>query len=64
MLKNLTYFIIVILSFNSWSQEIETAKIDKLLTQYYNLGLNLNTSGWGVSFDYGFQKTFKYKRNS
>jgi hypothetical protein len=50
-----------LVSFNSISQEIESGGIDKLLTRDFILGVNLNTSGWGLVFDFGRQKTFKYK---
>ena len=51
----------MLVSFDSISQEIESGVIDKVLTRDFIIGVNLNTSGWGLVFDYGKQKTFKYK---
>jgi hypothetical protein len=48
-------------SFNSISQEIESGTIDRVLTQEYLIGVNINTRGWGLVFDFGKQKNVKYK---
>ena len=51
----------LLVSFNSISQEIESGVIGKLMTRDFTVGVNLNTSGWGLVLNYSTQKTFKYK---
>ncbi|MGV6860228.1 MAG: hypothetical protein ACWA41_00560 [Putridiphycobacter sp.] len=52
---------VVLSVFWSNAQELDDGKINTLLTRSYTVGLNLNTSGWGVAFDYTKQKNYKYK---
>ncbi len=63
MNKYLYSFILLILTKGVVSQEIDPGQIDALLTKDFSVGLNLNTSGWGMAFDYNTQKTYKYKKS-
>ncbi len=60
----LLYFILFT-SLNQFlfSQEIEDANIEKLLTREFLVGINLNTSGWGIFGEFNQQKTYKYKKS-
>ncbi len=63
MNKYLYSFILLILTKVVSGQEIDPGQIDALLTKDFTVGLHLNTSGWGVAFDYNYQKTYKYKKS-
>ena len=52
----------LLLTFHCFSQEIESGNAKALLTKDFQVGLNLNTLGWGVVFDMAKQKNVKYKR--
>ena len=62
MIKKIGYIILVLLTFQSYSQEVEDGNAKILLTKDFQFGLNFNTIGWGLAFDMAKQKNVKYKR--
>ncbi|MEX1001977.1 MAG: hypothetical protein WDZ35_07670 [Crocinitomicaceae bacterium] len=62
MYKRYLLLIAIFLSFTSFSQEVENGESKVLLRNDYSVGLNFNTRGWGLAFDYGWQKNYKYKQ--
>ena len=61
MIKVYTYICLVLFPLFSISQEIDKGGVDVLLPRSYQFGLNFNTIGWGVTFDYAKQKNVNYK---
>jgi hypothetical protein len=49
-------------SIPGFSQEVENGESNVLMRRDYSVGLNFNTRGWGLAFDYGWQKNYKYKQ--
>ena len=62
MTKIITFILLSLLTFQSYSQEVEKGNAKVLLTKDFQFGLNFNTIGWGVTFDMAKQKNVKYKR--
>ena len=50
------------MSLNAYGQEVENGESKVLMRRDYSIGLNFNTRGWGLAFDYGWQKNYKYKQ--
>ena len=50
------------LTFSGYAQEVENGESNVLMRRDYSIGLNFNTRGWGLSFDYAWQKNYKYKQ--
>jgi hypothetical protein len=49
-------------SIPGFSQEVENGESNVLMRRDYSVGLNFNTRGWGLAFDYGWQKNYMYKQ--
>lgn len=62
MYKRCLYLILLFLPTLGFSQEVENGESKTLMRRDYSVGLNFNTAGWGFSFDYGWQKNYKYKQ--
>lgn len=62
MYKRALVIYTLLLNFCLFGQEVENGESKTLMTRDYSIGLNFNTRGWGFSFDYGWQKTYKYKQ--
>ena len=56
------YIIFLSFSLSAWSQEAATQEVTAVNYKDFSVGLNFNTSGWGIAFDFGIQKTYKYKQ--
>ena len=65
MLKRHIYIICLFISFSTFSQEHDQDESTTLMRRDFSIGLNFNANGgatgWGLAFDYGFQKNYKYK---
>lgn len=59
VVKKIVYIFTILITFSSQGQEIEKGDVDRLLTSEWLLGLNLNTRGWGVDFEFAKQQTVK-----
>ncbi len=55
------FIALFISSFTAFSQELADDDIETLMKRDVSVGLHFNTHGWGMGFDYGFQKTYRYK---
>ncbi|UKN01727.1 hypothetical protein K6119_18545 [Paracrocinitomix mangrovi] len=64
MYKRCIYLLMIFIPFSVLSQEVEMGESDVLLRRDYSVGLNFNTRGWGLAFDYGWQKNYKYKQTA
>lgn len=55
--------LLIIISFplTVFCQTPEKENIEAVSYKDFSLGLNFHTRGWGVAFDFGKQKTYKYK---
>ncbi|MBD3637720.1 MAG: hypothetical protein HUJ25_10225 [Crocinitomicaceae bacterium] len=62
MYKRCLYLIFLFSTFSVSAQEVENGESKVLMTRDYSVGLNFNTRGWGLAFDYGWQKNYKYKQ--
>lgn len=62
MIKNIGYILLSLITFQTYSQEIEKGNAKLLLTKDFQVGLNFNTIGWGLAFDMAKQKNVNYKR--
>lgn len=62
MYKSSFYIFILLISSAVYGQEVDNGETKTLMTRDYSVGLNFNTNGWGFSFDYGWQKNYKYKQ--
>jgi hypothetical protein len=61
--KAISIFIAIFFNCYSFSQELEDNTSDILLTRDFSVGINLNTTGWGATFEYNIQKTYKYRHS-
>lgn len=65
MYKSILYLTFLFIHGLVIGQEHETEESTTLMRRDYTVGLNFNANGgatgWGVGFDYGFQKNYKYK---
>ena len=60
--KGFQILIISLVCLTANSQELEDNNVKNVLYRNdYIVGVNFNTRGWGFVFDFGKQKTFKYK---
>ena len=64
MYKSYLYLLICLMSYTGLSQEVENGESKVLMRRDYSIGLNFNTRGWGLAFDYGWQKDYKYKQTA
>lgn len=64
MYKSYLYLLICLISYTGLSQEVENGESKVLMRRDYSIGLNFNTRGWGLAFDYGWQKDYKYKQTA
>ena len=64
MYKMSLYILLLLISVQSYSQEVDNGEAKTLMRKDYALGLNFNTRGWGFAFDYGWQKNYKYKQTA
>lgn len=64
MYKRYTVFILLFTTVFSFAQEVEMGESKALMRRDYAVGLNFNTRGWGLAFDYGWQKNYKYKHTA
>ncbi|MEO9532066.1 MAG: hypothetical protein ABJG68_06930 [Crocinitomicaceae bacterium] len=64
MYKSSFYIFILFFASTLSAQEVDNGETKTLMTRDYSVGLNFNTSGWGFGFDYGWQKTYKYKQTA
>lgn len=62
MSKSWLYLIFVFCCLTGNTQEVDNGESKVLLRRDYSVGLNFNTRGWGIAFDYGWQKNYKYKQ--
>ena len=62
MYKRCLYLFLLFISFESYGQEVDNGEAKVLMRRDYSIGLNFNTRGWGLAFDYGWQKNYKYKQ--
>lgn len=62
MYKTSLYLFFLFISFGTFAQEVENGESKVLMRRDYSIGLNFNTRGWGLAFDYGWQKNYKYKQ--
>ena len=62
MYKSTAVIFTLLFAICSFGQEVENGESKTLMRRDYSLGLNFNTRGWGFSFDYGWQKNYKYKQ--
>ena len=65
MYKRAFYILIVFVHFTSLGQEHEVDEVTTLMKRDFVAGLNFNANGgatgWGIAFQYGIQKNYKYK---
>jgi hypothetical protein len=65
MFQKYIYILILIASTSVWGQELDKEDGETVMRRDYTFGINFNANsgskGWGLAFDYGFQKNYKYK---
>lgn len=54
--------IFVFLPLISFGQTEEKAEVKVLYKKFIAAGVNVSTNGWGIMFDYGWQKNYKYRQ--
>lgn len=66
VIRKLTYLLIFLFCLNGFAQEHDTENGNTVMRRDYLGGLNFNANagatGWGVAFEYGIQKTYKYRK--
>ncbi|MDA7803755.1 hypothetical protein N8987_04195 [Crocinitomix sp.] len=66
MIQKYTYILLLLVSFASFAQEPDKDDGGVVMRRDFLFGLNFNansgSTGWGMGFEYGIQKNYKYRR--
>lgn len=64
MYKSSLYLFFFFTALGMHAQELENGESKVLMRRDFSVGLNFNTRGWGLAFDYGWQRNYKYKQTT
>lgn len=65
MIQKYTYILVCLLTFSAFGQEHDKDEGGTVLRKDYSVGVNFNanagSTGWGLAFEFGIQKNYKYR---